>query len=111
LRKIAAVAAIPVALLVEAAAMAYAVVNIRTITTGEQATSHIPSVLRAIATVKIALHGVATEITLTIAISSMRARAHITSVRIITTIAAIPIALIVETTNVANTVVPRGNGT
>jgi hypothetical protein len=51
------------------------------------------------------------EITLTIAISSKRARAHITSVRIITTIAAIPIALIVETTNVANTVVPRGNGT
>ena len=54
MRKIAAVAAIPVALLVEAAAMAYAVVNIRTITTGEQATSHIPSVLRAIAAVKIA---------------------------------------------------------
>ena len=51
------------------------------------------------------------EITLTIAISSKRARAHITSVRIITTIAAIPIALIVETTNVAKSVVPIGSGT
>ena len=44
------------------------------------------------------------EITLTIAISSKRARAHITSVRIFTTIAAIPIAVIVETTTGALTV-------
>jgi hypothetical protein len=67
LRKIAAIAAIPAALRCEAAAMAKPVGNIRTVTTREQATAYILSVISAVAPIEVAFLVVALEITLTVA--------------------------------------------
>jgi hypothetical protein len=67
LRKIAAIAAIPAALRCEAAGVANSVGNMRKITTVEQATAYILSVISAVAPIEVAFLVVALEITLTVA--------------------------------------------
>jgi hypothetical protein len=66
-REVAAISTIPIALLVKAAAVAEPVGNIRTITTGHQATAYVVGVISAIAAIKVALLVVAFEITLIVA--------------------------------------------
>ena len=75
MRKIAAIAAIPAALRCEAAGVANSVGNMRKITTVEQATAYILSVISAVAPIEVAFLVVALEITLTVANVTSRTRA------------------------------------